>query len=508
MARFGTFKVVAVVLLAVTLAAPFLIGIWYLFPVVAVYGVWQLLRLSKIKSVAPYLKAMAIALAIVFLIWAFFFLKNARPPLESYRKSSIIPQATSPVSQSGSSGSVKQDFLDKASAARRRAQEAAFARSYYLASQRSLDYLYEHPTAANEKEPAQTTFTDELKGALKQLDEDINELRKNSPAPQQSSNNSNRLDAATLRSRADETVANINQLVATLEKEKFDPKAVQEANDFDLPTIENAQGLHKIWEDQQGVREAIERAAQNRISEPRSTCSVEYHRTSDELVSTQATTIDLGSSSAIQIDARHLFDSIDRPSPETIEVEVKPTGEHGTITSEQPVLHVSPQSKVITIIEKVTLPSESHPILYNPVPSEFKAIEVGWPLRPSRSVEITVSLFKGQSEARFPVLVAVKSGSDKIEKIDVPHNSFFYSDTFEKKEEAANQHEFDKLVPGTDAPTLTALYGGRKVTVELMPKYLSWAFPQKFKEYLVFENTITALIVALICAIVVAFFEV
>jgi hypothetical protein len=271
-----------------------------------------------------------------------------------------------------------------------------------------------------------------------------------------------------------------------------------------LPKLVSRYQVDALYGQIANLENALRHALKVNLS-PQSSYYFRYDRSSDTLSSEQKTLINLAGQQAVSIDVCGTFAGLSRPTlNEQIAIREDSSSERElSPTKCQIPLHV--ETKLVAVTQRIDEPHASYRLITDQIWIPFRAVPLRWSIPLNSSIILNLR-FPENPSINWPLTLTIQTGSsDAISAIFLPHHSFFYADANLKSALAPESDaDEDELVPDQGTPKIAELAIDKTIKVELLPRYLSNSVGQRYKQYLVMENLVVSLIIAIVGALCLA----
>ncbi len=284
--------------------------------------------------------------------------------------------------------------------------------------------------------------------------------------------------------------------LAEIERITLDPEATSDQLRRNRLGLANRLAPYKgqvLYDAVQRVENALRQIFKVDLGTPVAENTVTYDRASDEIVSTQVFTIDLGGHKASSIDVSGLIPQ--QITGKALSIKVR-QDDH----KDEDIDLADPRvpldgARQIVITRLLAHPNASRPVFDSRLWVPFREISVQWPFPLSSSVRLAM-LYPDGSSGDWPYVVALRSSdTETLKTIHVPRNSYFFSEDV-----VPPPPDVSDLTLLPSAPHLASLAWDKSIKVQLLPWYLSNKICQRLKEYLALESIIGSLLIATISA--------
>jgi hypothetical protein len=483
-------KIVAWIFLILLVGTPFLLALWWLFPIVAGASVWLLYKFSNSKRVAPFIKPICYGLLAIFVIWLIIIPRGHLTP-RPYEQSQAV-RAFKPLlqprpilSQSSQMERI-QSLISEIGIQRVKLAEISDA----LKLLSNADGVRVKLDLAGENNEGMGSALTELRKEL---------------SPHKSDDGlttTDLLKGENLRSLVEQTRKALDELQATIRSDD-DLKKIEE-EEYKLRTLSSQYRTEALYDAVSKVENSLHQALHVNVA-PKASYSFEYDRESNTLISEQAIDLDLAGQRAVEIDATGLTPTNADPRIKQVILVHQGSGSEEEVKAPEYRLPLSDKTERLLIVCRSIQSSASRPLVTDKFWVPFEAVDLHWPIPLSSSFVLKLR-FKQQPSLLWPITVSVVTDrADAIRKILVPKHSFYYSNAALRSTLAPeSDSEQEELVPGSSAPTVAELSMARPMRIEILPRYLSNPLGQKWKAYLGFENLLSALIGAFVTSLLLA----
>jgi hypothetical protein len=224
-----------------------------------------------------------------------------------------------------------------------------------------------------------------------------------------------------------------------------------------------------------------------------------YDRSTDRLVSEQEVTIRTANLHPQTIDVCGFLAS---PGGRQTERELRLNLDglrERVVSADECRIDVREARQQLVITHRGITAQASRPILTDRFWMSFRAISVDWPLPLVSSAVLTLA-FPDDPTLTWPLAVPVETPLNAaLEYVAIPRNSFYFA-----APPMTPNDSRDLLLPEAGTPRISALATGERISIELLPRYLSNETGQKYKAYVAAENLVGALAVMIVTALLAA----
>jgi len=480
-------KAVAWVFLTLFVLAPLLVAAWWLFPLVAGFFAWLLLKYKDAKYWGRFAKPASLFVLACFVIWLIFVPRGhlIDRPYESSKGAALVTLLANPSAQ-------PSEELQRSERERRRLIDAIGREQLKVAEIATALELY---SSADEvfvnRNRNGITDDSNLGGALADLHRELEPHKLNNE-----SNSSDLLLPANLKTLVERASGSLDKVLKDALSGEIGPDQMNEKQN-QLPKLVSEFQLDAIYGRVASLENALRQALKVNLT-PRSTCTFDYDRSADILKSEQRILISLSDQQPVAIDMSGLLSPSNDPFARSQITIREDSDQEREVDPKIYKLPLHSETKQITVIRRVYRSSASYPLITDRIWIPFRGVTLRWTIPLTSSIVLSMR-FREDPSISWPLTVQVRTDpADAVEAIRIPRHSFFYADApltpvFGEQSDV----DRDQLAPEKDAPKLADLATDKSIRLEFLPRYLSNSIGQRFKEYLGIENLLSAIIIAL-----------